>query len=776
MKQDASLTQGLTDFPLELTTFVGRRSDRGRIRELMSQSRLVTLTGFGGIGKTRLALRVAHDSRRAFESVYLVPFAGLVDPHAVSDHVAGTLGLRGRSSELSIGKVVEYLRSRTILLVLDNCEHVVEEAAVLAETLLRTCPGVHILATSREALRIGAEAEFHVSPLTVPGNVLAEEPLIQYDGVQLFLDRARSRIPDFTLTEDNREDVADIVRKLEGIPLALELAAACLRSSSPRELNGQLTDRWELLGMGNRTAPYRHSTMAACIEWSFDLCGPAERLLWAKASVFVDGFDVEAAVAVCSDPSDDERIVETLAALVEKSVLTVSQHADTTRYRMLPPIRDRGLVELSRMGKDVELACRHKDHFVRLVARAADEWFGPRQLDWIYRLRRETSNIHAALELCAVNPEFADEGLIAGASLLNFGFVEARFQHGRHWFGRILRSQTGDPQVRALALRTASIWAAMQGDFESATSLLDEGQALATRIGGETEALFVHAEGFVALFAGDLRRSETLLGVASQALATFENDAVLAHCLMILALDQLLLGDLDSALATSRASLAIIEPANEIWLRSWSLWIAGLVLWMRGDQTAAKEHAVQSLRLKREIGESFGSATLLETFASFAVADDPRTAANLLGAAQNEWDKIETSTQILPGIDALHRKSTEAARALLGDALFEAAWRMGRHLDRATAIAIALAEEAPPLADETTSTGAKSMLSVLTPREQQTAELIHKGLSNKEIAATFVISPRTAEAHVEHILTKLGFTSRTQIAAWYGDRRGTRNR
>jgi serine/threonine-protein kinase PknK len=770
LQEDVSLIQGPANLPLEVTTFVGRKSERGRISELMSGSRLVTLTGFGGVGKTRLALRVANERRRAFDGVYVVTLGGVVDPQAVPEQVAATLGLRERPAESTVLTIVEYLRPRTVLLVLDNCEHVVEQTALIAEDLLRTCPGVHILATSREPLRIDGEVEYRVSPLTIPREARSDEPLTGYEAVQLFLDRARSVTPDFTLTDDNRADVAGIINKLEGIPLALELAAARLRMFSPTELNEHLTDQWELLGRGSRTAPYRHSTMGACIEWSFDLCTPAERLLWAKASTFVDGFDVDAAAAVCFDP-DDEPIVQTLASLVEKSVLTVSAYDGATRYRMLPPIRDRGRVELTRMGRSADAARRHKDYFLTLVARSHDEWFGPQQLDWIYRLRREAPNIAAALDLCASQPEYADAGLKAGSDLLNFGLVEGRFQQGRRWFDRILRTRPGDSEIRARALRTAGLWAAMQGDFRSATSLIDEGRTLANRVGGDLKALFVHADGFVALYTGDLRRSEQLLGEAADAFLTSGDQGTLAHSLTGRALSRLLLGDIEGALADHRACLEITEPAGEIWLKSWSLWIAALALWMGGDPTAAKQHAAQSLRGERNIGESFGIVVLLETLALFSAATDPRKAATLLGAAQNDWDRIDTTARILPALEALHSESTESARAHLGEAGYEAAWDEGRNLDRASAIALALGEQ-PPQSVSTPVLGPGAPHALLTKREQQISELIHKGLTNKEIAASLVISPRTAESHVEHILAKLGFTSRTQVAAWYADQHG----
>lgn len=776
MTEAISFSQGSVGLPLEVTTFVGRRSDRRRIRELMAESRLITLTGFGGIGKTRLALRMATELRRVFDELYLVELGGVVDPEAVPDQIAAALGLHGRVRRSATIAAVEYLRPRTVLLVLDNCEHVVGAAAVIADTFLRTCPGVHLLATSREPLRIDGEVEFAIAPLTVPGSVSDDEPLHQYEAVQLFLDRARGIVPDFALTDDNRVAVAAISRKLEGIPLAIELAAARLRTFSPHELNAHLTDRWELLGRGSRTAPGRHSTMAACIEWSFDLCTPTERLLWAKASVFVDGFELDAAASVCSDPHDDEPIAETLASLVEKSVVISTRDHAMNRYRLLPPIRQRGRVELARLGWDTEVRRRHKDFYVALLGRAHDCWFSAHQLESLGRLRRERRNIGKAMEWYAREPDTPDEGLLTGANLLEFGLVESRFQQGRGWFERILASRTGQPETRALALRTACFWAATQGDIESATRLLEEGQALAAVVGGETEALLTQAAGYIATFAGEPIHAAQLLNKAGRSFAASGNHAELAFCQVLLALDSILLGDLDGALEHHRACLTLTESVGESWLRSWSLWMAGQALWLRGDVQAAQELVIQSMRLKRLLAEPLGIAVLLETLSWFVAAADPERAAVLLGAAQNEWDKIDVSIQVLPGLGRPHHESTGSARALLGDAAFDVAYSRGRALDQATAIALAL-EERPPRPDKPASSAeTRAANSLLTRRERQIAALVHQGLSNKEIADNLVISRRTAEAHVENILTKLGFTSRTQVAAWFGEELGSGER
>ena len=753
--------------PAEVTTFVGRRFERSAVRELLSQSRLVTLTGFGGIGKTRLAIRIASELRRVFpDGVCFVPLGDLREVEGVPDQIAGALGLFGRSTQSSTVAVVEYLTERSLLLVLDNCEHVVDVVAVIADALLRNCPKVRILATSREPLRVDGEVVHAVAPLTCPSvGEAGEGGLKQYEAVQLFLDRARANVPGFVLGDSNRGAVTTICRRLEGIPLAIELAAARLPTLSPLELEKGLTDQWELLSRGRRTAPHRQSTMAACIEWSFELCTPAEQQLWARAAVFVDGFEHDAAAAVCSDPGDGEPIAETLASLVEKSVLTTTAGETVTRFHMLPPIRARGLAELERTGAAGEQRRRHRDFFLDLVQQAHDGWLSSSQLLWIERVRREIGNIGEALESCAVEPEAVDSGLRACAHLLEYIHVQGLFRQARRWCDRLLAVPSADPTSRALALRAACWWAALQGAGESAQTLLAEGQALADRLGGETRVLLTQAAGLVAMYAGDVEEAERLLDDAIQGFAASGNAAEEAHCWMLLAIVGAVEGDAERALECHHRGLDITEPVGETWLRSWSLWAAGLAEWTRGDGESGQAQLKECLRLEQLMAETLGIGAVMETMAWIVAASEPERAAVLMGAAQNEWDRIETSMDELPGLDVRHRDSMGTARGLLGEEAFDRAWSHGRSLDQATAIALCL-EEVPDR--RAVADAAPTAKEILTRRERQIADLIHQGLGNKEIADHLVISRRTAEAHVEHILAKLGFTSRTQVAAWVG--------
>jgi non-specific serine/threonine protein kinase len=401
-----------------------------------------------------------------------------------------------------------------------------------------------------------------------------------------------------------------------------------------------------------------------------------------------------------------------------------------------------------------------------MAAEAHAEWLSDRQLQWIDRVRRELGNLGEALDWCAAEPDAVDSGLRACADLLEYGHVHGIFRQGRRWCDRLLAAGRGDPAARALALRSACWWAALQGDVESAKELLEEGRTLAREVGGETEVLLTEVAGLVAMYSGDVEATERYMDEAIRGFTASGNAAELAHCWMLLAIYSAVLDDTERALDCHRACLAITEPAGETWLRSWSLWAAGLASWSRGDRQSAQRLLKESLRLEHLMAERLGIGATLQALGWTDASTRPERAAVLMGAAQNEWDRIETSIQTLPGLDVRHGSAVAAARAGLGDEAFDRAWSHGRSLDQASAVSFGLEEKPAPRAAPRAAPTAHDLL---TRRERQIAELIHEGLSNKEIADRLVISRRTAEAHVENILTKLGFTSRTQVAAWYGE-------
>ncbi|HSV39132.1 MAG TPA: LuxR C-terminal-related transcriptional regulator [Nocardioidaceae bacterium] len=769
MAEPGSGLEGHAQLPAEVTSFVGRRSERSQIRTLLTESRLVTLTGFGGVGKTRLALRMAAELRRAFaDGTFFVPLGGLTDPDWLPDAISAALGLQGRSTRAAPTSLVEYLSSRNVLLILDNCEHVIDAAAVMTDTILRTSPKVKVLATSREPLRITGETVHPVTPLSVPARGDENSvPLQQFESVSLFVDRATALVPDFTITEENRAAVASICRRLEGIPLAIELAAARLRSMSVVELGQHLGDRWEVLSRGSRTAPDRQRTMAACIDWSFDLCTDEERDLWARASVFVDGFELDAMTAVCG--GGDGFLTDELASLVEKSIVIASENAGRTRYRMLPPIRQRGLSRLREQGKLRELRSLHRDWFVDLAARVSADWVSPRQVEWIHRLRRESGNMRSALEFCSTEPGEAEPGLRMGADLLEFGLADGLFRPGRIWFSQLLPQVPEPTETRVRALRTGCWWAAMQGDMEHAEPLLAEGRAIARELGGHPDTLMTQTAAFVAMFEGETAESAELFNQAIKEFTASGNISQVAHCQALLALNLTISGDIPGAMAAHAACLAITEPVGESWYRSYSLWIAGLATWAAGDVAGGVELEKASLRLKQDMHERIGIGLTFEAIALMVAPTDPERATILLGAAENEWDKIETSTKALPGLFSFHEMCVGQLQEALGNDGYDAAWAKGRALSQSEAISLALDEKVASRGVRAAAKAVKQVANVLTPRERQIADLVFKGFNNKDIADALVISKRTAETHVEHILTKLGFNNRNQIAAWVAE-------
>ncbi len=384
--------------PAELTSFVGRRREVALTRRLLSRSRLLTLTGVGGVGKTRLALRMAAEVRRTFpDGVWFVELAALHDPQLVPHSMASALELRQVSAEPT-ADLAQYLERKQLLVVLDNCEHLSQAVAVMVSKLLAAAPGLRVLATSRHVLGVEGEQILAVPPLSTPSEETRVEAgdATHYESVALFLERATAVAPDFAIVDGNRAAVTELCRRLDGIPLAIELAAVWLRILSPAQMVDRLEDRFRLLTTVRPAAPARQQALDAAIAWSFELCSSAEQLLWSRLSVFAGGFDLEAAEEVCSgDGIARDEVLGLLANLVNKSIMTRQQTSDHTAawYQMLETIRQYGAARLPGPESVHELRTRHRDHYRSMAGRYAAEGFGPEQANWIIRLRREHGNV-----------------------------------------------------------------------------------------------------------------------------------------------------------------------------------------------------------------------------------------------------------------------------------------------------------------------------------------------------------------------------------------------
>ena len=759
---------GRGNLPEELSTFVGRRTELSEAQRLLASSRLVTLTGIGGVGKTRLALRFAAGARRGFaDGVWLAELGELGDGALLADVVAAALGLRPQST-LPVGEVlVEFLAQREMLLVLDNCEQVVEATARLAETLLSACPGLRILATSREALTIRGEAVLRVPPLTVPdpGHKPSLRDIGDFDSVSLFVERATAALPGFELTEDNATTVARICARLEGLPLAIELAAARLRALSPEQILSRLTDRFALLTRGSRRdAPTRQQALRVCIDWSHELCTPAEQRLWAQLSVFAGSVELDAAEQICRWRPEAGELLDVLTALVDKSILIREESGTAVRFRILDTLREFGREKAQEAGELDDLARRHADWYRGLAQDAETEWISDRQLDWIARLDREQPNIREALEFVLAEDTDPDAVLAFAAAVHPFWFARGLFGEGRRWLDRALNARPGVVSpVRVTALCRAGILAMVQGDIDAAAVRVAEARDLADRMTDPIAHAFADfARGLQDLFCGDLDHASVRLQDAHDVFAAKGDLFGQVWVLLTLGWVHELGQDTAGALERHEEALAITTSHGESVYRSHACWATAVAVWHRGESDRALRLLRQGLGLVHRRKDPFLAAMSLESLAWIVSAEgSARRAAVLLGAAQTQAQLAGTATVIFPTLDVHHEDCERTTRRTLGQPAFETAYREGSSLDLDAAVAYALGEEAT-----TTKPAAE-----LTRRERQVADLVAEGLTNRAIATRLVISTRTADGHVEHILTKLGFTSRAKIAAWVAGHR-----
>jgi predicted ATPase len=427
------------NLPAELTSFIGRRRELTETKALLSTTRLLTLTGMGGVGKTRLARQIAAEVHRAFpDGVWETELADLGEPALLVHTIAASLGLREQNGPWAIGTLRDHLAERRVLLLLDNCEHLIQACAITADTLLRGCPGLRILATSREPLAIAGEHTYPVGPLSMPDpQTSPPEGLARYEAVRLFVDRGAAVLPGFELDDTNRAAVAKLCDRLGGIPLAIELAAVSLRTLSPEEIVAQLTDRYRLLNRGSRSAPPRQQSLHALADWSYQLCDEEERSLWCALSVFANGFEFDAVDAICQRSElDGLNVVQTIQGLVEKSVLAHDQQSDGGRFRMPEIIRDYGLLRLSESSSVASARHRHAVWCASLAATAREQWVGPGQVRWFGRIRRELANIRAALDFSLTEPDGATRVVNIIADLTDYWLALGFLSEGRHWLNR----------------------------------------------------------------------------------------------------------------------------------------------------------------------------------------------------------------------------------------------------------------------------------------------------------------------------------------------------
>jgi len=756
--------------PAEVTSFVGRRHELAAVRRLFTASRVVTLTGAGGVGKTRLALRAASEMQRGFSGgVHLVRLGSLEDPRLLPKTVGAAFGLRDEAVQ-PIDRLADFLAEQNVLLLLDNCEHVADACAVLVGKLLAAAPGLRVLATSRQRLGVEGEHLLPVEPFSLPPGDGEHDPaggIAGYDAVSLFSDRAAAVAPRFELTPENRALVAEICRRLDGVPLAIELAAVWLRVLSLPELSDRL-DTLAWLGDGPRTAPARQRGLEALIDWSYQLCSPAERALWVRLSVFRDGFDLAAAEAVCAgDGVEPAEVVRLLADLVDKSVLI--RDGDTfgraARYRMLGMLAQFGAERLTESGSAEALAARHGDYYRSLAREYAAREFSAVQLRWILRLRREHANLRAALESCLAAGNTV-AALEMGADLATYCLAGGHLAEGREWLDRALSLDSSDGSERARALGAwlkLGCWLGVHTHF--GRRLRQYHEIVAALDDPAVTARCHTFEGMAKYFLGELAAGCAILETAVVECDQVGEHALRVEGLALLAVLKFLLGRRGAHGAGEQAVALCTANGKPAWHTEYATWALAVATWDRGDFESAIELHREAVRLGYQMHDHSGIALSLETLAWCAASARRFTeAARLLGAAQMAW-RLCGAGRTLPSTQAVSRaRCADPAREALGQAAFEREFAAGEALDLDGVVALALGEREPETG--AAPTGAEPAPR-LTRRESEVAALVAEGLSNKQIAARLVISQRTAEAHVEHILTKLGFTSRSQVAAWF---------
>jgi predicted ATPase/DNA-binding SARP family transcriptional activator len=667
-------TQAVGNLPAELTSFVGRERLLGQVRRLLETARLVTLTGMGGVGKTRLALRVAAQQAPAFSGgVWLADFALLTDPGRLEPAVAESLGIRDQSARPTRDILLRHLRDKRVLLVMDNCEHVAQAAAELLDVLLRGVPGLRVLATGRQPLGLPGEHVLPVPPLTVTAAEEHVPPLIvtaagehvppvppltvtadgedgdgpdgHHEGggeaVRLLADRAAAAVPGFRIDGHNLAAAVQLCRRLDGIPLAVELAAVRLSALSLDELLDRLDDRFHVLtghADGTGPAPRHQRTLQDVIDWSHGLCTEREQRLWARLSVFAGGFDLAAAESVCADDEIPRRhVMDVLAGLVRKSIVTAhTAGRPHATYRLLETIRQYGRHRLRELGEEIELRIRHRDHYLRTAADAAAGWFGPREAEWLSRLRRELPNLRAAMEFCLTWPGEAGAGLCLAVHLTSAHtwFFNGTPAEGRHWLEAALAQRAGLPTPLQVSGTAFTVWIALcQGDLAGADALLAACRERAEGLPGG-DATLTFAEGVHALLRQADPRAIALLARARDELRREGRTGDTHMATMMWAMASAFLGDREAALAASGEYLAEARAQQGEWALSWALWGAGLAELRHGDPRRAAELLDDGVGRQRALGDRWSPTWGTEVLAwAVAAAGDHVRAVRLLGAA-----------------------------------------------------------------------------------------------------------------------------------------------
>jgi predicted ATPase len=686
------------NLPAQTTSFIGREREIRELKDLLWTSRLVTLSGAGGVGKTRLALELAAEvSGRFPDGVWFSELAALSEPDLVPKTVASALGIPEQSGRESPETLKAYLGSRTLLLLLDNCEHVLAACAELVTALLEACPSLRVLATSREELGIAGELTYRVPSLSSPDPHTAPKitDLTQYEATRLFVERARFRDPRFKVTESNAAAIVQLCNRLDGIPLAIELAAARVKSLAVEQIASRLVTRFSLLTGGSRTALPRQRTLEATMDWSYGLLTDKERLILHRLSVFAGGWTLASAEAICTGGAvTSAEILDLLTSLVQKSLVIMEAWRGEARYRFLETVRQYGSDRLQEAAELTDLRRRHFDWYLILAERAEPELSGPHEDVWGERLEEEHANLRLALEW-GITQEMNGEPVLRLAGALGYFWNRrAHAKEGRAWLERaLLRGGGAAAGVRAKALGHAGMLARVQGDYARAAALGRESLDLFLKLEDKRGIAYaLYQLGSTADYRGDAAEAKRFY---AESLAHFQevgDKRGISRVLNNLGEVARAAGDYGAARAFYEESLAISREVGSPSGIANALANLGAVSLYRGNHTEAAMLTREALVQMRKLEDKRNIIAVLTVLAGVAMAEGkPERAARLLGAAE----ALQNTAGVLVG--SADRAEKERQVASVRDALdkdtFESAWAEGRAMTLEQAIEYALAAE-----------------------------------------------------------------------------------
>ena len=752
------------NLPAEATSFIGRRRELAEVRKKLGTARLITLVGPGGVGKTRLAIRIAAQLARGFrDGAWLVELADVRDPALVSNAALAALDLRDQAFTEPLVLLLSYLKDKELLLLMDNCEHLLGSAAQVATEVIKGAPGVRVLLTSREPLAIAGEHVVPVPPLELPSAQAAESlaQLRQNEAVMLFTERAAAASGSFELSGANQIAVADLCRRLDGLPLAIELAAVRARVLTVEQIRDRLNDRFGLLTGGGRAALPRHQTLRTTIDWSYELLAVAERTLLRRQCVFAGRFTLDDIEAVCT--SDDVPVGEALdllSSLVDKSLVVKEDVKGIACYRLHETMREYSALKLQEAGEEVIVGEQCTEYYWSRCQQAFRE-ARYRLTDWLQWMDLEIDNIRAVLRHCLTRGD-TRRGIDLATSIGWYWITRATTE-GVRWLDELLAAGPGNPEGQFWAYFLRGFLAVLKADATAARPPIQQAVATARQLG--QPSLLAQALSMASIaenMAGDAGSARPLLDECAVVTAGLDEFPARISLLQARALNGFFQGDIEEVKAAASEGVRLSREVGDLYSLEMMLLNAGGTALITGDLVQAKTDYVEALKIAQRIDDRVAQYALLDGLGCVAAGSgQARHAAQLLGAA--ETVRTQAGASLIPFLAPLIAMAAESATAGLGASKFQSEMTAGKRLSRDEAIRLALGEPAQVAASATANGEGRVLLG---KREAEVAGLVAEGLSNKQIGARLFISERTVDSHVRGILNKLGFNSRAQIAGW----------